>query len=357
MAQYMIRRLVQAIPTFFGITVLAYFLMGLSGNPVSQLTFRPGVKPEEVARLEAQFGVNDPFHVQYLRWLIGDDWMRWDSDGDGLADRSVLIPLDVDGDGEAEPVGDRRGVLRGDFGFSFIKKRPVLDLILERAVPTLELSITSFIIGTSIGIAVGILAAVFHKGWFDQITRVLAVGLTALPVFWFALMLLLLFSVQLKWFPIGDRCGMTLDASCPPIWERWQYMVLPVFVMSIGGVAGYSRVMRASMLDIVSQDYIRTAQSKGISNRRVWYLHAARNAMIPIATSLGPAILGLLSGAVITETIFNYPGLGLTSIQATTSRDYPLVMALTVYAAITTILGYLLSDILYALIDPRIRLG
>lgn len=357
MAQYVIRRLLQAIPTFFGITVLAYFLMGLSGNPVRQLTFRPGVKPEEVARLEAQFGVNDPFHIQYLRWLIGDDWMRWDSDGDEVADKSFLINLDADGDGEPEPIGDRRGVLRGDFGFSFIKKRPVVDLLMERALPTLELSIVSFVLGTSIGIAVGILAAVYHKGWFDQITRVLSVALTAVPVFWFALMLLLFFSVQLKILPIGDRCGMTLDASCPPIWERWQYMVLPVFVLSIGGVAGYSRIMRASMLDIVNQDYIRTAQSKGISNGRVWYIHAARNAMIPIATSLGPAVLGLLGGAVITETIFNYPGLGLTSTQAAISRDYPLVMALTVYAAITTILGYLLSDVLYALIDPRIRLS
>lgn len=357
MAQYVIRRLLQAIPTFFGITVLAYFLMGLSGNPVRQLTFRPGVKPEEVARLEAQFGVNDPFHIQYLRWLVGDDWMRWDTDGDNIADRAFLIDLDADGDGEPEPVGDRRGVLRGDFGFSFIKKRPVLDLLFERALPTLELSIVSFILGTTLGIGVGILAAVYHKGWFDQITRVLSVGLTAVPIFWFALMLLLFFSVQLKILPIGDRCGMTLDASCPPIWERWQYMVLPVFVLSIGGVAGYSRIMRASMLDIISQDYIRTAQSKGLGNSRVWYLHAARNAMIPIATSLGPAILSLLGGAVITETIFNYPGLGLTSTQAAISRDYPMVMALTVYAAVTTILGYLLSDILYALIDPRIRLG
>jgi peptide/nickel transport system permease protein len=355
MAQYIIRRLLQAIPIFFGITILSYGLMGLSGSPVRQLTFRPGVQPEEVARLEAKFGVNDPFVVQYLRWLVGDDWMRWDSDGDGVSDGAVIIPLDVDGDGVAEPPGERRGVLRGDFGFSFVKKRPVIEILAERAIPTLELSIASFIIGTTAGIALGILAAVYHRTWFDQITRVLSVALTALPVFWFALMLLLLFSVQLKILPIGDRCAMTLDATCPPIWERLEYMILPVFVLSIGGVAGYSRVMRASMLDIINQDFIRTAQSKGLSSRRVWFLHAARNAMIPIATSLGPAVLSLLGGAVITETIFNYPGLGSTSIQATTTRDYPMVMALTIYGAVATILGYLISDILYALIDPRIR--
>lgn len=355
MARYLIRRSLQAIPTFFGITVLAYLLMSASGNPVKQLTFRPGVKPQEIARLEAQFGVNDPFVVQYLRWLVGDDWMRWDSDGDGVADQAVIIPLDVDGDGVPEPPGTRRGVLRGDFGFSFIKKRPVIDLLAERVIPTLELSIVSFVIGTSLGVAIGIIAAIYHRSWFDQITRVLTVGLTALPTFWFALLLLLFFSVQLKIFPIGDRCATTLDASCPPIWERLEYMVLPVFVLSIGGIAGYSRVMRASMLDIIGQDFIRTAQSKGLPSRRVWYLHAARNALIPIATSIGPAVLSLLGGAVITETIFNYPGLGLTSTQAAVGRDYPVVMALTIYAAIATILGYMLSDILYALIDPRIR--
>jgi peptide/nickel transport system permease protein len=132
-------------------------------------------------------------------------------------------------------------------------------------------------------------------------------------------------------------------------------MVLPVVVLSIGGIAGYSRLMRASMLDIISQDYIRTAKAKGMTERRVWFMHAARNALIPIATALGPAITGLLSGAVITETIFNYPGLGLTSFQAITQRDYPVAMAVTIYAAIATIIGYLFSDILYAVIDPRIR--
>ena len=123
------------------------------------------------------------------------------------------------------------------------------------------------------------MAAVWHRSWFDQFTRVLAVALTAIPVFWLALMLLLLFSVNLKLLPLGDRCAMTLAASCPPLFERLEYMVLPVFVLSIGGIAGYSRVMRASMLDIVSQDFIRTAQAKGLSSRRVWYFHAARNAM------------------------------------------------------------------------------
>jgi peptide/nickel transport system permease protein len=355
MVRYVIRRLIQAIPTFFGITILSYALMSASGNPVAVLVFRPGVPASERARLEAVLGVNDPWALQYVRWLLGDDWMRWDDDGDGQSDHSFILPLDANEDGVNDPPGDRKGILRGDFGNSFIKKRPALQLLFERLPATVELSISSFILGTSLGIVIGIVAAIKHGKAFDTISRVMAVAFTAIPIFWLGIMLLMFFSVQLKILPIGDRCALTLDDSCPPIYQRLQYMILPVIVLSIGGIAGYSRVMRASMLDIISQDYIRTANSKGLSSRAVWAIHAARNAMIPIATSLGPAITGLLSGAVITETIFNYPGVGLTSLQAVTQRDYPVVMVVTIYAAIATILGYLLSDILYGIIDPRIR--
>jgi peptide/nickel transport system permease protein len=353
MFKYVTRRLIQAIPTFFGITLLTYILMSASGNPVAQLTFRPGVSATERERVAAQLGVNDPWHIQYLRWLLGDDWMRWDSSGDGVADRSFLIPLDANGDGEPEAPGDRKGVLRGDFGNSFTRKRPVLDILGERIPATLELSITSFILGTAIGVVLGILAAINRGGTFDNVSRVAAVAFTAIPIFWLAIMLLMFLTPEV--FPVGDRCKLTLEDSCPPIWQRLNYMVLPVVVLSIGGIAGYSRLMRASMLDIISQDYIRTAKAKGMTERRVWFMHAARNALIPIATALGPAITGLLSGAVITETIFNYPGLGLTSFQAITQRDYPVAMAVTIYAAVATIIGYLFSDILYAVIDPRIR--
>jgi peptide/nickel transport system permease protein len=355
MLQYVLRRLLQSIPIFFGITLFSFVLMAAAGNPVAQLTFRPGVSVEERQRLEIQLGVNDPFFVQYLRWLTGDDWMRRDTDGDGFADECIILACDADGDGQNEQAGDRLGILRGDFGLSFTRNRPVSDIFWERVPATLELGFASLILGTLLGIAAGILAAVTKGRWFDNLTRVFAVALTALPIFWFAIMLLLLFAVQLRWFPIGDRCRLSLDDSCPPIWDRWNYMVLPVIVLSVGAVAGYSRLMRASMLDIIHQDYIRTANAKGLSSRIVWFKHAARNALIPVATSLGPAITGLLGGAVVTERIFNYPGLGLTALTALGQRDYPVVMAFTIYAAIANILGYLLSDILYGLIDPRIR--
>ena len=355
MARYVIRRLLQAIPTFFGITIIAYALMSASGNPVKTLSFRPGVSDADRQRLELRLGVNDPWPVQYLRWLLGDDWMRRDTDGDGLADTAILIDLDADGDGEPEPPGSRKGVLRGDFGNSFQQRRPVKDILLARLPATLELSVTGLLVGTIIGLIIGILAAVTRGGWFDNTTRVLAVVFDAVPSFWLAIMLLLIFGSHFKILPIGDRCKLTLEPSCPPIYERWQYMVLPVFVFAKGLISGYSRILRASMLDILSKDFILTARAKGLSNRTVWFKHAARNAMIPIATSLGPSLTGLVAGAVVIETIFNYPGVGKTLLDAAVGRDYPVVMASTIYAAIATIIGYLLSDLMYAWIDPRIR--
>lgn len=357
MVKYVIRRLLQSIPIFFGITILAYLLMTAApGGPLGALTFgNPRITPRERARLELRLGVNDPWYIQYLRWLAGDDWLRWDSDGDGVADRAFLIPLDVNNDGEPEPPGDRKGILRGDFGNSFFLRRPVQDLFLERLPATAELSIASLLLGVLVGIALGILAAVRRGGVFDNVTRVLAVTFSAVPEFWLALIALLFFGSRLGMLPLGGRCAATLADTCPPIYERLQYLILPTLILATGPIAGYSRFVRASMLDIINQDYIRTARSKGLSNRMVWFKHAARNALIPVATFLGPAITGIFGGAVIVETIFSWPGVGRTALTAVTQQDYPVVMALTIYAAIVTILGYLLSDILYAAIDPRIR--
>jgi peptide/nickel transport system permease protein len=357
MVRYVLRRLVQSIPVMFGITLLSYLLMTAApGGPIQALYFDPGISAIERERQAARLGVNDPWIVQYLRWLTGDDWMRRDTDGDGIADTSILIPLDVDGDGVPEPPGERRGVLRGDFGDSFKWKRPVLDVLTEKLPATLELSVGSLIIGATIGITIGIIAAVRHRGWFDNLTRVMAVMFDAIPVFWLGLMLILLFGSILDVLPMQGRCRTTMDDSCPPVYMRIEYLILPTFVLATGLVAAYSRTTRTSMLEVVNEDYIRTAQSKGLKDRAVWFRHAARNAMIPIATSLGPTLTGLLGGAVITETIFSWPGVGRTAIQAVTERDYPIVMAVTVYAALATVIGFLISDILYGIIDPRISL-
>jgi peptide/nickel transport system permease protein len=355
MTKYIIRRVIQAIPIFFGITLLSYALMALTpGGPVAAMALNSSLKPAEVERLKIQLGVNDPWPVQYLRWLAGDDWMRWDTDGDKIADKSFIIGIEGP-NGEPLPPGDRKGILRGDFGTSFLLQgRKVMPLILERMGATLELGLSALVAGASIGVLIGIVAAVNHNKWFDHITRVLAVVMDAVPIFFLAIVLLIFFGSTLDILPLGDRCKVTLD-GCPPLYQRLEFMILPVFVLATGGISAYSRFMRASMLEVVSQDYMRTARAKGLSTRTIWLRHGARNALIPIATFLGPAIAGIWGGAVITETIFNWPGVGRQAIAAITGRDYPVVMAVTVFAGISTIVGFLLSDILYAIIDPRIR--
>ncbi|MBE2269513.1 MAG: ABC transporter permease subunit [Anaerolinea sp.] len=356
MIKYTIRRLIQAIPTFFGITIFSYLLMAAApGGPVAALTFSPRTTPQQRQIIAARLGVNDPLPVQYLRWLLGDDWMRWDSDGDGVADQSFLLPLDADGDGEPEPPGDGRGILRGDFGRSFFYRRPVIDMLGERVAATLELGASALLLGLIVGVPIGIFAAVRKGRWFDNLTRILAVVFNAIPIFWLGLILLLIFGSWLGWLPMGNRCPPSLSAPCPPIWGRIEYLILPTFVLATGTIAIYSRYMRASMLDVMSQDYMRTAQAKGLSGRTVWFRHGARNALIPLATFLGPQITGLLSGAAITETIFSWPGLGRFAVQAVIAQDYPIVMTVVIVGAIATMFGYILSDILYAVIDPRIR--
>ena len=373
MTKYVIRRLVQAIPIFIGVTILSYVLISLApGGAVEILAFNNRLKPREREELKYKLGVKDPLLVQYLRWLLGDDWMRWDTDGDGLADASVFFvdqyapKLNDRGKALIDettgqpflrplPPGDQYGILRGDFGNSIYYKRPVLTVLVERLPATLEFSLSSFVLGTTVGLLVGILAAVNHAGWFDQISRIGAVIVNSIPNFGLGLLLLLLFAVELKILPLAGRCKTTLDPSCPPLLDRLEYLILPVVVLAAGAVAGFSRIMRTSMLDVVSQDYIRTARSKGLPERSVWVRHGVRNAFIPIATSLGPAITFLLSGAAITETVFSWPGVGRTAVNAVGQRDTPIVMTVVIYAAIANILGYLLSDILYATIDPRIR--
>ena len=354
--KYTVRRLIQAIPIMFGITILSYGIMlAAPGGPVQALAFGPDVSAEERAALEARLGVNDPFYIQYLRWLLGDDWMRWDSDGDGVADQSFLIPLDADNDGVPEAPGDRYGIVRGDFGRSFYSPRKVVDIISERLPATFELGVAALSIGLLVGIPIGILAAVWQGSLFDTITRIIAVLFNAIPGFWLGLILILVFGRYLDVLPMGGRCPNTLLGGCPPIFGRLEFLILPTFVLATGGIAGYSRFMRASMLDVKTADYVRTAHAKGLTSRTVWFKHGARNAFIPIATFLGPALTGLLAGAAITETIFSWPGFGRLAVGAVTSQDYPVVMAVVIFSAVLTILGYIISDILYAMLDPRIR--
>jgi len=318
-------------------------MLSAPGGPVAALTLDQKVTPQERKALADRLGINDPFYLQYLRWLIGDDWMTFDV-------------LDEEGNVIDTERGERKGILRGDFGRSFTASKPVLPIITEKIPATLELSGLALATGLLLGIPIGVMAAVWRGGIFDQVTRVLAVFFSAVPGFWLGLVLLLIFGSWLNWLPMGNRFPLSLTGDYT-IWERLEHLIWPVFVLATGFIALYSRFMRAAVLDVLNEDYVRTAYAKGMSNRRVWFFHAARNAMIPIVTILAPAITSLISGSLIIETIFSWPGIGRLTFSAVTQQDYPIVMATVLLASTTTILGYLMSDILYAFIDPRIRLG
>ncbi len=402
MTKFIIRRLLQAIPTFFGITLLSYMIMVLApGDPVAIMTFDPNMTQEQRADMERRLGVNDPLPLQYLRWLIGDDWMvveeiDWyqvqleDGTEGWLSEKQVAVDpetgavallasrqpyrdapsdsaeiigrigrnetLQIVDQTDQDVRGSNYGILRGDFGRSFRYKEPPLKLIGERLGATVELNVMVILTGMTIGILLGVLAAVFRGSWFDNGTRVLAVIGDSVPSFWLAFMFILIFAAPtLDILPMGGRCGH-VRGGCGPVFERLEYLVLPTAVLALGGIAGWSRYMRASMLENINSDYIRTAKAKGLQRRTIWFKHAMRNALIPMATFLGPTIVSLLSGAVIIEQIFAWPGIGRLYLQALGGQDYPVVMASVVIGAVLTIIGYLISDILYAVFDPRIRL-
>jgi len=355
MTKFILRRIIQSVPTLIGITVLAYLVMFLApGSPATQLGFNPDLTARQRAAMAESMGVNDPFHVQYLRWVIGDAPIMI---GNITLWEGRTIPVfDRRGNQIDEREGESRGILRGDFGTSVVSKKPVLQALGERLPATLELGLIALSVGLMIGLPVGILAAVNQGTWFDQITRIMAVFVSSIPVFWLGLILLLIFGATLGWLPMGNRFPPSITGEFT-IADRIRHLILPVFTLSSFSIATFSRYMRASLLDVLNQDYMRTAYAKGLNKRYVWFWHGMRNALIPIATILGPSITLVISGAVLTETIYSWPGMGRLLVDATRQLDYPIIMGVVILVSIATILGYMLSDIMYALIDPRIRLN
>jgi peptide/nickel transport system permease protein len=340
MVKFFQRRLLQAIPTFFGVTILSFLIiLSAPGDPITLITFQPNANPETAATMRRQLGLDQPPLIQYLYWLIGNDWTL----------------VDVDGDGVGETPGKRYGILRGDFGDSIKQKNPVLDLIVQRIPATLRLGVSALVLGYAVGVLLGVLAAVFYRTWVDQVIRIITVIGNAVPAFWLGLLLIVVFGVQLKLLPISgmeditQRGEQTLDQAI-------RHMILPVFVLSLNTVAFISRFTRTQVLEVLEQDYIRTAHAKGLHTRIIWIRHALRNALLPVATFLGPSIGTLLAGSVIIEQVFQWPGMGKLIIDAVFQRDYPLVMGSVVIASVMFILGVLLSDLMYVLLDPRIRL-
>lgn len=339
MGRYLLRRLLQGIPTFFGVTIIAFLLMLTApGDPIALITFGPQSNPEMAATLRRQLGLDQPPINQYIYWLLGNDWARVDSDGDGAVDS----------------YGERRGLLRGDLGNSIRQRQPVMDLITERIPATLLLTFSALIVGYGVGILLGVLAALYHRGLVDQIVRIISVIGNAVPAFWLGLVLIVVLSVNLGWLPMSGIRDISRRGGTDAL-ETFRHMIMPVTVLSLGTIAFVSRFTRTELLEVLEQDYIRTARAKGLGERLVWVRHALKNSLIPVATFIGPGLGNLLSGAVIIEQVFSWPGMGRLVVNAVFQRDYPIVMGSVVIAAVMFIIGVLISDMLYAWLDPRIR--
>jgi peptide/nickel transport system permease protein len=342
MVRYIIRRLLQAIPLLFIISLMIFVLLNSSGDPIASMGGRRATRPEDRERLTRLLGLDKPISVQYVYWLIGNDWDL----------------IDVDGDGVPETPGERKGVIRGDFGNSLVKRgTPAVELIMERIPNTLLLMIPAEIIILTFALALGIYSALRQYSLTDQlITTGSFIGFS-MPIFFVALTSMYIFAVYFKrWgLPYLPTVGMFDPRVGKTTEQVILHMILPIVSMSVISISGYSRFVRSEMLEVICQDYIRTAHSKGLPERMVLFGHALKNAALPFVTLVGLDIPLLLGGAVVTETIFAWPGMGRLFIDHLARYDVPVVMGILMMISVAVVLSQLLTDIVYAWLDPRIR--
>ncbi|UCD55729.1 MAG: ABC transporter permease [Candidatus Omnitrophota bacterium] len=321
MIQYILRRLAHMIPILLGITIISFTVIHLApGKPTDLMVqLNPKVDFEAREKLNQIYGFDKPLHIQYMSWL--------------------------------------RKLARFDFGRSFVDNRRVLEKIFERLPITILINVLAMTIIFLFSIPIGIKSAVRRGSIFDRTTTVFVFLGFAAPSFWLGLLLMFFFGVKLGILPVSGIVSLDFEnyAVLDKVVDILRHLILPVTVASVGGLAGVSRYMRQSMLNVISQDYIRTARAKGLPERAVIYKHALRNALLPIITILGLSIPGLISGSVILETIFSIPGVGRLMVESVFTRDYNVIMAGLVISALLTLLGNLMADIAYVYADPRIR--
>ena len=353
MARYVIRRLLQAIPTLLGVSVISFVLVYNSpGDPILIRTFDPNITQETREILRRQLGLDQPWALQYIGWLTGVTLRNGDVVAEfGRQDTRCSFAAALN----TTFCDNGAGILRGNLGTSIATNQPVWERLVERMPATFELSVSALAVSLLVGVPLGVLSAVRQASLFDGSVRVLAVVGNALPSFWFGLMLIFFFGVVLGWLPTGGRRTVSLTNEFDLL-DRVRHLILPTIILAFGGIAGISRFMRTETLEVIRTDYIRMARAKGVPANRVWFIHALRNALIPLMTILGPTIFGVLTGAVIVETIFSWPGMGRMTFSAAVQRDYPTVLGAVMFFSLLTILGNLLSDILYGVVDPRVRL-
>jgi peptide/nickel transport system permease protein len=342
MVNFILRRLAQAVPQLFIISLVLFSLMQSFGDPLATMGSRTPPRAEDRARLERQLGLDQPVIVQYLVWLAGNDWMKIDLDGDGVGDSP----------------GTRRGILRGDWGRSLVTKTPVTQVIRERLPNTLLLMVPAEIVIIIFSLAIGVYSAFKKYSLVDNVVTAGSFVGYSMPVFWLALSLMYLFGVNFKrWgLPYLPTVGMYDPQVGRTPEQIVLHMILPVSTLAIISIAAYSRYVRSSMLEVLGQDYIRTARAKGLSERWIILRHALKNAALPFVTLIGLDIPFLLAGAVVTESIFAWPGTGRLFIDHTERADFPVLMGILMMISIAVVVFQIITDVTYSFLDPRIRI-
>jgi peptide/nickel transport system permease protein len=315
MITYIVRRIMMAIPLLFGITILSFGIIQIAPGDPTALMIDPMIRDKDLVAYKELYGLNDPTYVQYLKW-----------------------------------VGN---MIQGNFGDSLIRQGvAVNELIMARLPNTLLLMLVSTILAIFISIPIGIISATKQNSLADYTFTFFSFLGIATPNFWIGLVLIMFLSVHLGWFPTGGVATLNEPFS---IWDRIHHLILPSIVLATADVAGLTRYIRSSMLDVLKQDFIRTARAKGFKQKKVVYKHALRNGLIPVITIFGLMLPSFIGGSVVVEKIFGWPGIGMLFFDAAFQRDYPVIMAITVIASALVVIGNLLADILYAIFDPRIE--
>jgi peptide/nickel transport system permease protein len=320
--RFIAKRLLQAVPLLLGIATVTFFIVHLApGDPMDMFLeprFRRQMDPEVIELLRQKYGLDQPIHVQFVKWISN--------------------------------------VAQGELGESFRYRRPVASLIAERVPYTLQLAVLALLFDAVIGIALGIFSAVKQYSLADKTVTLSSLVVYSIPGFWLALMLVLVFSVNLGWFPTSQTRSLDYDFLSwgGKVADRLWHLALPVFVLGVASAAGTARYMRNRLLEVLSEEYVLAARARGLPERSVILKHALRNALIPILTIYGMSLPFLLGGAVLIEKVFAWPGMGLLAVEAIGARDYPVILATTMIAAVLVVLGNLLADVTYALADPRV---
>lgn len=314
MSSFVARRVVQAVLLLIAVSFVSYGIMNVApGGPLAVYLHNPQVTPDKIDLLRHQLGLDRPWYARYLAWL--------------------------------------GGLAQGHWGYSYYTGRPVLAMIGERLPATFTLMLGAFVLAIGLSFPIGLYAATHKYEWGDNLLSFGSFFAWAMPTFWFGLMLQLLFGVQLRLLPVAGMHEIGVTSAA----DLGRHLVMPAMVLGLGSMASWSRYLRSSLLDTLGQDYVRTAHAKGLSRRRVLRRHVLRNSLIPIVTLMGLDLPALFSGAVVTESIFGWPGMGRLFLSALNNRDYPLQMAGLMISAALLIAGNLLADLTYAALDPRIK--